>query len=156
MALFLATAAMDERYILAMVLFLSYCPAMIKKEPSESHICIYARDISVDVRIGLYASEAKPQKLLVNVALYADPAYLKNASEESIIDYKRVYDAVQEWSGRPHVKLIETYIGELLDVAFGFEQVQAARVSVTKANIFPEAEGAGVEAFMTREEYKKI
>ncbi len=130
---------------------------MIKKEPPESHICIYARDINVNVRIGLYASEAKPQKLLVNVALYADAvSYLKNVADGNYIDYQKIHARVMEWPGRPHVKMIETYVQELLDLAFGFDQVLAARVSVTKADIFPKAQGAGVEAFMTRDAYQKL
>nr|AIA10531.1 dihydroneopterin aldolase [uncultured bacterium] len=123
------------------------------KAPSESHICIYLREIAVDVRIGLHASEAKPQRVLVTVELYADPSYLKDVTEETIIDYKRIHDAVMEWPGRDHVKLVETYARELLDLAFGFQKVEAARVSVTKADIFPKAAGAGVEIFMTREDY---
>lgn len=129
---------------------------MINKEPAESHICIFADNITVKARIGLFASEAKPQGLAVSVALYAAPAYLKGVTDDNIIDYKKIYDTVQAWQGREHVKLVETYLRELLDLAFSFNDVIAARVSVSKTEIFPHADGAGAGAYMTRDDYKKI
>lgn len=152
---FCAMAAMDERYIFAIVPFSAMVSVMIMKEPPESYICIYVREISVDVCIGIYEWEAAPQRLLVSVALYTGPDYLKDVSENSIIDYKKIYDAVLEWPKRPHVRLIETYVQELLALAFGFEKIEAARVSVTKADIFPQAQGAGVEVFMRRGDYRR-
>lgn len=129
---------------------------MIKKEPAESYIGIFAENITVEARVGLFASEAKPQELQVNVVLFAAPSYLVSVSERSIIDYKKIYDTVQSWRGREHVKLVEAYVQELLSLAFGFEDVIAARVSVAKTQAFSHAKCAGVEAFVTREEYKKI
>jgi 7,8-dihydroneopterin aldolase/epimerase/oxygenase len=135
--------------------FFRYGAAMIKKQASESHIAVFADEISVDARIGLHPSENKPQRLRVSVKLYAAPSYLNGVSEDSIIDYKIVRDAVLAWEGREHVRLVETYVRELLDLAFSLKSVEAARVSVAKANIFPESKGAGVEAFMTRGDYNK-
>lgn len=130
---------------------------MIKKDVPESHACIFVREMRVNIRIGLHAREAKPQPVVVNVELYADPVkYLGVVSEENIIDYQTIHDAVMEWPGRAHVKLVETYVRELLDLAFGFPDVIAAKVSLSKAEIFPAAEGAGVEVFMMRKDYKKL
>jgi dihydroneopterin aldolase len=127
------------------------------KDGSESYACIFVQEMIVKIRIGLHASEAKPQRVAVNVRLYTDPkAYLGSVDEASIINYQRIHSAVMEWQGRPHVKLVETYVRELLDLAFGFEKVAAAKVSVSKLDIFREAQGAGVEIFMTHADYKKL
>ncbi len=136
--------------------------AMIMKEMPESHapgshVCVFVREMTVKMRIGLHASEAEPQRVVVGVRLYADPlSYLRGVSAQSIIDYQRIHDAVQEWPKRPHVKLIETCVRELLDLSFSISGVMAAHVSVSKPDIFPAAEGAGVEVFMTRDDYKKL
>lgn len=130
---------------------------MIKKPAAESYISIYVCDITVDVRIGINPSENKPQPLAVSIELFADPVkYLGTISTSSIINYQRLYDAVKSWEGRAHVGLIETYVRELLDLSFTFEKVVAARLSVTKKAVFPAAQGAGVEVFMTRRDYKKL
>ncbi len=130
---------------------------MIKKDACESYIRIFVDCITVDVRIGLHPWEQKPQPLVVDVALYADPvSYLNGVDEKSIINYQRIHEVVKEWPGRAHIRLMETYVRELLDTAFGFKKVEAARVSVKKPNVFPDADGAGVEVFMTRKDYKKL
>ncbi len=130
---------------------------MINKAAPESHIRIFVEELSVNVRIGLYASEAKPQKLNVSVVLYADPvSYLNKATQKTIIDYKKLHDAVKAWEGRAHVKLIETYLRELLDLAFSFKAVDVADIAISKAHIFKNTKGVGVAAFMTRKDYKKL
>jgi 7,8-dihydroneopterin aldolase/epimerase/oxygenase len=123
---------------------------------SESHIRIFVEELRVNVRIGLYASEVKPQKLDVSISLYAPPSYLKGVSEDSIIDYKKLHDAVKTWEGRDHVKLLESYAKELLDIAFTFKPVVAAKISIAKAEIFANTKGAGIEVFVTRKDYKKM
>jgi 7,8-dihydroneopterin aldolase/epimerase/oxygenase len=131
---------------------------MIKKETPEGYACIFVRDITVDVRIGLHEHEHKaPQRLAVSVELYTDAvSYLKNISEDKLLDYERIFTLVRGWSERPHVKLIETYIHEVLAFAFTFEEVQAVRVSIAKPDIFKDTKGAGVEIFLTREEFARI
>lgn len=130
---------------------------MIKKEAPEGHACVFLRDMEVNIRIGLKPEErTRPQRVLVNVELYTDAvSYLSAPSEQSIIDYDRIRRAVNEWPERPHVDLLETYARELLDLAFGFESVTAARISISKPDIYPDVEAAGVEAFLTRENLKR-
>ncbi len=45
---------------------------------------------------------------------------------------------------------------ELLDLAFSFKGSDAVHVSIAKAEIFKNTKDAGVEAFMTRKDYKKL
>ena len=110
----------------------------------------------MNARIGLRTWEAKPQPLMVRAELYAAPDYLKTVTEKNIIDYERIYKAVTGWRGRAHVNLVETYVYELLDLAFAFNAVKAARVSIRKEKIFKDCAGPGVEVFMTRADYKKF
>lgn len=127
------------------------------KSTDENTVTIFARRIEVRVPIGILVHEKAPQRLWVDVVLYADAAaYLQNVSKENLLDYGVLVAAVQDWEFRPHVDLIETYIKELLALAFGFPQVTAARVSIAKPDIFAAAEAVGVEVFMRREDYSLV
>jgi dihydroneopterin aldolase len=124
---------------------------------NESHCCVFVEDQIVSVRIGLHVSERKPQRLKVHVSLYADPVrYLSNVSVDSIVDYNQIHSAIATWSGRAHIDLVETYARELLDLAFGFKDVTACAVMLTKMDIYPDAAGAGIDLFLTRRDYKKL
>ena len=130
---------------------------MIKNAGDKSYIRVFVDELAVDVRIGLHPWEKKPQRLLVNVSLYGDPAtYLSEANTKTIFDYDRIRNTVREWPGRAHTDLVETYARELIEVAFSFKKVEAALVSINKADVFPDAKGAGVEVFMTRKDFKKL
>ncbi len=122
----------------------------------ESQISIFVKQMRVNVRIGLQAYEkGKPQPLLVSVELFTAPSYLAAVDESKIIDYALIHEAVKSWETRPHVDLIETYLKELLDLAFGFEDINACRASISKPAIFEEAEGAGLTVFMRKADWVK-
>ena len=129
---------------------------MIDKDVSKSYACIFVKDIAVDVRIGLLPSEQiQAQRVLVNIEMFVNASYIAQANEQTILDYALIYDTVKSWALRPHIHLIETYVQEVLEFSFGFEPVQACRVSIAKPDIFPHAERAGVEVFMRRAEYER-
>lgn len=121
----------------------------------NSHVKIILREMAVDVRIGLHAHEQdRAQRVNINVELYADGKdYLRNVTQDTIIDYEPLYKGIKEWAEKPHVLLIETYINELMAICFQDQRVEAAQVSITKPDIFPEAAAAGVEVFMKREDW---
>lgn len=122
----------------------------------ESYISVFVKQMRVNVRIGLHEFEKdKPQPLDVSVELFTDVSYLSGIDKDKIIDYALIYEAIKAWETRGHVELIETYLNEVLQLAFGFENVTACRVSISKSDIFEEAEGAGLEVFMRREDWPK-
>jgi dihydroneopterin aldolase len=88
--------------------------------------------------------------------LYAESAdYLRKVTSESIIDYCPLYERIQSWRTRPHTELIETFVSELLNACFEFPQVVACKVSVTKPEVFDQAQAAGAEAYMQRRDYER-
>lgn len=119
---------------------------------------IFLRDISASVRIGLLDWEhEKPQRISVSVELYVQAGdYLKNVTPRSIVDYAPIYELVRGWEARAQTPLIETFVRELQEACFGFESVQACRVSVSKPDVFEHAAAAGVEAFISREQFQKL
>lgn len=120
----------------------------------DSYVSIFVKEMHVNVRIGLLDAEKQaPQALDVAVEVLTDPGYLKNVTKETIIDYAGIYNAVMAWESRTHVDLLETLAYELLDVCFAPSPVQAVKVSVSKPDIFPKAQAAGVKIFMTRHDW---
>ena len=123
----------------------------------ESHVSVFVREMRVRVAIGLLDEEKKvPQDLLVSVEFFANSSYLETADEGALLDYAEIYKAVKQWETRPHTELLETYVKELLDMAFQYEEVTAARISIGKPDIFDEAQEAGVKVFMRRADWEKL
>jgi 7,8-dihydroneopterin aldolase/epimerase/oxygenase len=118
---------------------------------------ILLKNVEVTARVGLASWEReRPQRLLVNIEFFAaSDDYLRDVTNTSIIDYCPLYDRIQSWRTRAHVDLIETFVSELLNACFDCPQVIACKVSVTKPEVFDQAEGAAAEAFMHRQDYER-
>jgi dihydroneopterin aldolase len=117
--------------------------------------CIRLIDVDVMVACGLHTWERhpeRPNRLRVNVHLfsYTDVDHTVAAPWGGFIDYDRVRTAILDWRQRPHTDLLETLVEDLLATCFADPRVDGAYVSVIKPEIFPEAAGAGVEAFRLR------
>jgi dihydroneopterin aldolase len=116
---------------------------------------IVVRDMVIELRIGIHPWERhQPQRVIVNVEMFA-PAPAPHAWQElgDVLDYDRIRNRVKgEWPTRPHVDFLETYVEELLALCFEDGKCAAARVSVTKPDIFPETAAVGVEVFRRRQQ----
>lgn len=121
----------------------------------ESHVKIFLDSVEVPLKIGIYDHEQNvPQRVVVDAELYADhKTYLEQVDKDSIIDYAKVYERINSWAERPQVQLIEDYLKELMALCFEFETVTACRLSIKKADVFGENQGAGVELFMKRADW---
>ncbi|MSP02913.1 MAG: dihydroneopterin aldolase [Acetobacteraceae bacterium] len=122
---------------------------------SGSHIRVMLRDIVTEAHVGLHPWEQHPERptrLVVNVEMFAPlTGPLTAESEGTILDYDPVRAALKSWPTRPHTRLLETLVHELVTVCFRNPRVTACRVSIMKPDIFNEAAGAGVEVFKIRE-----
>jgi len=109
------------------------------------------------LKIGIFPhEELKAQRVVVDVALYADPkTYLKSVNLDTIIDYGTVYNAIISWTERPQVQLIEDYLKELVTLCFEFASVEACQISIKKSDVFGPDQGAGVELYTSREDYNE-
>ncbi|MBY0338481.1 MAG: dihydroneopterin aldolase [Acetobacteraceae bacterium] len=105
--------------------------------------------IETELAIGLHPWERhpeRPNRLRVDVEMFVP----LDAVGRGIVDYDPVRALVRGWRGRPHVEFLETLAEELLAECFRDPRVAAARVAITKTQIFPEAAGAGIEVFRPR------
>lgn len=111
------------------------------------------RDLVTEVRLGLHPWERhpeKPQRIVVNVELYAAPQACGIKGHSSIVDYDYIRAALKKWPRRKHTVFIETLLDELIKLCFKDSRVEAARVSIFKPDIYNEAGGAGVEVYKVR------
>ena len=123
----------------------------------NSHVKIFLDSVEVPLKIGIFPhEELKAQRVVVDVALYADPkTYLKSVNLDTIIDYGTVYNAIISWTERPQVQLIEDYLKELVTLCFEFASVEACQISIKKSDVFGPDQGAGVELYTSREDYNE-
>ncbi len=121
----------------------------------KAYAKIFLDSIEVPLKIGIFPHEqAAPQRVVVDVALYANPeSYLKMVNLNTIIDYSILYDAITSWADRPQVHLIEDYLKELAALCFEHQDVTACCVGIKKADVFGKNQGAGVELFITRKDF---
>jgi len=111
------------------------------------------RDLVTEVRLGLHPWERhpeKPQRIVINVEMYAAPQTRRVKGVTSIVDYDYVREAIRKWPRRKHTVFIETLLEELEKLCFRDNRVLACRVSIFKPDIYNEAAGAGVEVFRVR------
>ncbi len=127
-------------------------------DPSRSHLRVVLRDVVTEVSLGLHPWERHPERLtrvVVNVEMFAPlPAGLAAEAPGGIVDYDQIRAVLKQWPVRPHTKLLETLLAELVDLCFAQPRVEACRVSIVKPDIFNEAAGAGVEAYVRRADHR--
>ncbi len=132
-------------------------PAASIWTPSRSYVRSMLRDLVTEARIGLHPWEQhpeRPSRLVVNVEMFAlFDGGLNEESHSSIVDYDHIRDAIRLWPTRPHTKLLETLLHEVVGLCFANPRVSACRVSIVKPDIFNEAAAAGVEVYMLRQDF---
>lgn len=127
-------------------------PAPVWSEQG-GYVRMMIRDLVTEVRLGLHPWERhpeKPQRVVINVEMYATPQKKRVKGVTSVVDYDYVRDALRKWPRRKHTVFIESLLDELVKLCFRDRRVVACRVSIFKPDIYNEAAGAGVEVFRVR------
>lgn len=116
---------------------------------------IFVKDLETRVKIGIHQHEREAQRLLVNAEIEGIYSAMPKGIEDCF-NYDHIHNLViGQWPSRPHVELLETLVIDLLKHIYTMDQrVDYAKVSISKPDIFKEAQGAGVEAGWTIEDYR--
>jgi dihydroneopterin aldolase len=128
-------------------------PAPAHWTAESGYVRMMIRDLVTEVRLGLHPWERhpeKPQRIVVNIELYAAPKSAKYKDVSAVVDYDYIRNALRKWPRRKHTVFIETLLEELVKLCFKDKRVQACRVSIFKPDIYNEAAGAGVEVYKVR------
>ena len=119
----------------------------------NGYVRMMIKDLVTEVRLGLHPWERhpeKPQRIVINVEMYARPSPSRGKKVSSVVDYDYVRDALRKWPRRKHTVFIESLLEELVKLCFRDKRVVACRVSIFKPDIYNEAGGAGVEIYRVR------
>lgn len=119
----------------------------------KGYVRMMIRDLVTEVRLGLHPWERhpeKPQRIVINVEMYASPQPRRAKGPSPVVDYDYVRDAIRKWPRRKHTVFIEPLLEELVKLCFHDKRVMACRVSIFKPDIYNEAAGAGVEVYRVR------
>ncbi len=112
---------------------------------------IFIRDLTLACRIGILAREKRgPQRLRINVDLLVEWPLEANDDYRRVLNYETVVSGVRGLVQQGHVNLIETLADRIADMCLADPRALAVRVRLEKLDIFPEAEGAGVELVRRR------
>jgi dihydroneopterin aldolase len=112
---------------------------------------IFLRNLAIPARLGIHDFERAPQRVLVSVELYLDPARLPKSDRiAEAVDYDAVRSDIVALAASRHFNLQETFVHAILDLCLARAGVVAARASSAKPDIYPDVEQAGYEAFRTK------
>ena len=119
----------------------------------SDHVIVKLKNVVVETSCGVHPWERhpeKPQRIVINVEMYARPSPRRGKKVSSVVDYDYVRDALKKWPRRKHTVFIESLLEELVKLCFRDKRVVACRVSIFKPDIYNEAGGAGVEIYRVR------
>ncbi len=108
---------------------------------------VFLRDMVLMASIGVYAHERTArQRIRINVDLSVadDSAGVGHDDLSRVVDYAKLADQVRALCGAEHVRLVETLAERIAEAALADIRVIAARITVEKLDIFPDAVSAGV------------
>jgi dihydroneopterin aldolase len=108
---------------------------------------IFLESLEVHTDIGFHEFEVgTPQRLLVSVEIWLDDVAVPPGDDpERAWDYDFLRAEVQEISGSRRFNLQETLAHAVFDRLAAFRGVKALRVRTSKPDIYPDAQGVGVE-----------
>jgi len=108
---------------------------------------IFLESLEVHTDIGFHEFEVgAPQRLLVSVEIWLDDVAVPPGDDpERAWDYDFLRAEVQEISGSRRFNLQETLAHAVFDRLAAFRGVKALRVRTSKPDIYPDAQGVGVE-----------
>jgi len=108
---------------------------------------IFLESLEVHTDIGFHEFEVgAPQRLLVSVEIWLDDVAVPPGDDpERAWDYDFLRAEVQEISGSRRFNLQETLAHAVFDRLSAFRGVKALRVRTYKPDIYPDAQGVGVE-----------
>ena len=108
---------------------------------------VFLRDMVLMASIGVYAHEhTAAQRIRVNVDLAVDDGADGGGSDDlsRVVDYATLAVRVRAICAAEHVRLVETLAERIAVAALVDTRVIAARITVEKLDIFPDAVSAGV------------
>ncbi len=105
---------------------------------------IFVRDLVLPYRIGVYAYEKQaPQRVRVNAELLVEGESTTDQLN-GVLNYETIVEGIRALTRGEHINLIESLAEQIMEICLDDPRALAARVSVEKLDVFPDAESVGV------------
>ncbi|MGO8916344.1 MAG: dihydroneopterin aldolase [Stellaceae bacterium] len=120
----------------------------IDRRPARAPAQVYRillRDLVLPCRIGVYEQEKQaPQRVRINAQLLVGRDAADRDELGQVLDYETIVEGIRALTRGPHIELIESLAEQVIAVCLASPRALAARVSVEKLDVFPDAESVGV------------
>lgn len=121
--------------------------ALHRAAPDCLRRTVFVRGLTILARIGIYAhEELAAQPLLLDVELTLDPGVGPARDDMTdALDYDWIAAEARRLGGAAHLKLVETFAGQLADAMFADARVAEVRIRLEKPHAIPDAAAGGVD-----------
>jgi len=108
-------------------------PLVWRDEELRDVRAVFLKDFVVPARIGAHCSEeGRTQRLRLNLCVYLAPPFHWNDRLEDVLDYDRLRQGILEIVAAGHIRLIETLGGRVVEMCFGYPQVDGVHLQIVK------------------------
>ena len=114
--------------------------------------CLLIHDLVVPCAIGVHAYERQDtQRVRINVRVQVvdDEGPLEDRIA-NVVSYETIVDGIRAIIGGGHINLVETLADRIVALCLANHRVRSAWVRVEKLDLYPDADGVGVEVERSR------
>ena len=111
---------------------------------------LFLRHVVLPANIGVHAFEKTgTQRIVIHIDVFVALADSTPSDDriDEVFDYDLIHGAIRERVAVGHINLQETLCDDLVRVLLAHAAVRAVRVSTEKPDVYPDADGVGVEVF---------
>lgn len=106
---------------------------------------LFLRNFEAPARIGIYPGEqGREQRLRFDLCVQLRPPYDWHDRIDDVLDYDRLRQGILDLLAAGHINLLETLGERILALCFGFRQVHAVHLQITKLEAHADCE-VGIE-----------
>lgn len=106
---------------------------------------VFVRDLVLPCSIGIYPREkGLRRRVRVNAELFVTAPLPRNDEFADVVNYESIVAGIKAITEGGHINLVETLADRIASLCLADRRVAAARVTVEKLDVWPEAESVGV------------
>ena len=123
---------------------------MSTKAPARR--CLLIGDLVVPCAIGVHEHERhSTQRVRINVRVQvAEDERALGDSIANVVSYENIVNGIRAIIAGGHINLVETLADRIVELCFANRRVRGVWVRVEKLDLYPDADGVGVEVERSR------
>ena len=114
--------------------------------------CLLIRDLVLPCSIGVHEHERHAtQRVRINVRVeVTDDERPIDDSIANVVSYETIVDGIRAIVAGGHINLVETLADQIVDLCLANRRVSGVWARVEKLDLYPDADGVGVEVERSR------